>query len=325
MGGFLVIVGTLALLAGGLALVVGLLLSLLRRPVRKWMRWKPALGLAVLGLVIGSVGTSMLPPVEQTAETPQQEITPAVAPAPQPEAVAEEPTPLDEMPVEAEEPEEQAQGSQDLAEQATAPAAAPWIKVSASPTGPFTVNVDVTTNLPDEALLSSSLSLADQAPNDTFIGTSFEKFNIKEGKASFVIDGTKRVMPMNSTLPAGTYDVEVDFHPLWSENRALAGELDVTETVTGLAQVELGGSGESAGSAQAKAELRKSTMLNVNMGDEWDAAYYTEKLGSYEELPLEGGNPEVLKVYYFPKVDMTFIVNVLKGEISVWRDGKANR
>lgn len=212
-----------------------------------------------------------------------------------------------------------------LALGSSAVAAAPWIKVQAKPTGAFTVQVNVTTNLPDAAVLSATLGLANQKPNDTFIGTDFEKINVRGGKASFVIDGTKRVMPMNSKLPAGTYDVEVNFHPLWPENRALAGKLNVVSTVTGSSQVKLGGSGASAGNAQQRAELRKWVMLKVNMGDKWDAAYFTNKLGSYQELSLEGGNPRVLKVFYFPKVDMTFIVNTLKGEVSVWRDGKAHR
>lgn len=273
-------------LLGMLAFLLGLVGLFRRRlPFTRLKGRKPAAGALAAGLFLFWLGGTLLPP----------------------EAVqAERPTPAQETNV-------------------TPPAKAAWIKVSASPTGPFTVDVDVTTNLPDDAVLSASMGLAAQDPNDTFIGTSFEKINIKDGKASFVIDGTKRVMPINSTLPAGTYDVAVDFHPLWEENRALAAGLGVTDTVTGLAQVDLGGSGESAANAQAKAEVRKWAMTNINMSDKWDAAYYTKKLGGYEELPLENGNPEVLKVYYFPDVDMTLIVNVYKGEITVWRDGRANR
>lgn len=209
---------------------------------------------------------------------------------------------------------------------ASSAAAAPyWIKVNAQATGRYTVQVSATTNLPDGAVLSASLGLADQKPNDVFIGTDFQKITVKGGKASILIDGTKRVFPLNSTLPAGLYDVEVDFQPLWPENRALAGRLKVTETLAGLGQVRLGASGANAAVVQKKAEQQKWVMLNVNSGDKWNPAFFTKKFGQYKELPLSNGNPRILKMYYFPALDMTFMVNVYKGEIVVWRSGKANR
>jgi len=207
-----------------------------------------------------------------------------------------------------------------------ADAAAPYsIKVTARPTGKFTVQVSVTTNLPDAAVLSGSLGLANQKPDDTFIGTGFQEIAIKGGKASFVIDGSKRVMPMNSALPAGLYDVEVSFHPLWAQNRALAAKLNLSDSLAGVAQVRLGGSGASVASAKKKQEAQRWVMMNVNIGDKWDSSFYTKKFGAYRELPLASGNPRILKMYYFPQIDMTFMVNVYKGEIAVWRMGKANR
>lgn len=209
---------------------------------------------------------------------------------------------------------------------ASSAAAAPyWIKVTAKATGQYTVQASATTNLPDGAVLSVSLGLADQNPNAIFVGTDFQKITVKAGKASILIDGTKRVFPLNSTLPAGLYNVEVNFHPLWPENRALAGRLKITETLEGIGRVKLSASGANASSVQNKAEQQKWVMLNVDYGDEWDAAFFAKKFGQYNELPLSSGNPRILKMYYFPSIDMTFMVNVYKGEIVLWRSGKANR
>lgn len=65
-------------------------------------------------------------------------------------------------------------------------------------------------------------------------------------------------------------------------------------------------------------------MENINMGDPWNPEMWINKFGKFEELELGRGNPDILKVFYFPKIDMTVIVNVLKKNISVWRLGKEN-
>lgn len=314
MGTVLVLLGVLLFFGSVIALVLGLVSKATRRPIRFALRIPAALGMALLGMVVIAIGGAFMPASTEVAEVPQPEKEEAVTPAATPKPEPSPPTPV-----------KQRQETQDSGQEAAEPAQAPWIKVKASPTGPFTVDAIITTNLPDDAILSTSLALADQGPDDTFIGTAFEKITVRDAKAGFVIDGTQRVSPMNATLPAGTYDVEVNFHPRWDENQAVAAELNIAESVEGVGQVQLGGSGESVADAKEKAELNDWVMMNVNMGDKWDEAYYIEKLGAYRELELESGNPEILKVYYFPKVDMTFIVNVYKGEITVWRQGEAHR
>jgi hypothetical protein len=199
------------------------------------------------------------------------------------------------------------------------------IKVTAKPIGRFTVQVNVTSNLPDTAVLAAELGLTNQKPDDVFIGTNYQEIRLKKGKASFIIDGNKRVMPVGSTLPSGQYDVGVSFYPLWEQNRDTAARLKVSSSIEGSTRITLGGSGASASSAQKKQADQKWVMLNVNSGDEWRSGYYTQRFGNYTELPLDNGNPRILKMYYFPSIDMTFMVNVYKGEIELWRRGKANR
>ncbi|WP_278913223.1 hypothetical protein [Deinococcus wulumuqiensis] len=208
---------------------------------------------------------------------------------------------------------------------APATASAPYIDVQAKVTGPYTVEFAADTNLPDGAVLAVDLGLADQKPDDVAIGTGFERFVVSGGKVSGTIDGTRRVMPANSTLPAGTYDVEVSFHPLWEENRALATHLKIDDSLVGTDRVELAASGESAAVAQMREQNQKWVMANVGAGTPWNESDYVRRFGTYKELRLESGNPDVLKMYYFPDLDMTFMVNVLKNEIAVWRMGKAHR
>lgn len=196
------------------------------------------------------------------------------------------------------------------------------LQVTPRATGRYTVDIAIKTNLPPGAVLSISLGLAGQKPNDVFIGTDFVRATVQNGRAHAVIDGEKIAMPHGSKLPAGTYDVEVNFYPLWRENRAL-GLAQGLESVT---RVKLGASGGSATSAQKKAAARKWVMLHVDMGDSWAKTNLVGRFGKYVEIPLAAGhgNPHVLAMYYFPGIDMTFMVNKLKGTIEVWRMGKAS-
>ncbi len=91
-----------------------------------------------------------------------------------------------------------------------------------------------------------------------------------------------------------------------------------------IAQVTLGASGGSAAAAQKKQAAQKWVMLNVDMGDSWAKTNLPGRYGQYVEVPLAAGhgNPKVLKMFYFPSIDMTFMVNV--GNLEVWRTGRAS-
>jgi hypothetical protein len=199
------------------------------------------------------------------------------------------------------------------------------IDVAAETAGPNSVKVDIESNIPGTVFLAVSLSLKGLRPDDTFIGTSFEKVKLTNGKASTVIDATKGVSPSGSQLPRGEYYVEVAFYPRWKENRSTAKAHAIHEEYEGKALITLSGSGEGATTAQSRAEGQKWVMLNVHMGQRWDPALWQEKFGSWEQVELRGGgNPNIIKMYYFKSIDITLMVNALKKEIVTWRKGLAH-
>jgi hypothetical protein len=209
---------------------------------------------------------------------------------------------------------------------AVAPAHAGYhVNVDAEITGPNSVKVDIESNIPSTVFLAVSLSLKGLRPDDTFIGTSFEKVKLTNGKASTVIDATKGVSPSGSQLPRGEYYVEVAFYPRWKENKSIAKTHAIHEAIEGKALITLSGSGEGAAHAQARAEGQKWVMLNVHMGQRWDPAMWREKFGAWEQVELRGrGNPNIIKMYYFRSIDVTLMVNTLKKEIVTWRKGLAH-
>lgn len=82
--------------------------------------------------------------------------------------------------------------------------------------------------------------------------------------------------------------------------------------------------GESVEDVKRHNEGRRWVMLNVYMGQEWDPAFWMLKFGEWKQLEVDRHNPAIIKAYYFESIDMTLIVNVLKGEIVTWRDGEAH-
>ena len=197
-----------------------------------------------------------------------------------------------------------------------------WIKVIPTVTGPFTVDADIQTNIPGYVMLSLSLGLVGQKPNDTFIGTEFIKVPITNGRGKATIDSTKDVFPRGSQLPGGKYDVEVSFYPRWPENAVQALKLSIKNPIKGKASIKLAASGTSVNSAKVRSEGQKWVMLNVTSGMPWDSNVWESKFGSYQELEYRGeGNPKILKMYYFKTIDTTLMVNVLKKEIVTYRKG----
>lgn len=197
-----------------------------------------------------------------------------------------------------------------------------WIRVSATPTGKFTVAVSVTTNLPDTALLSSSLYLSNQKDYDPLIGASGPKFRPKNGKAHFTLDATKNTSPLNMPIPAGTYDLSISYHPLWDENKISAKKQGATSSIEAVKQVRMAGTGTSVSGAKGNIVTRDWVFDNVGVGDAWDGHFYTMKLGKYTRLA--SNDPGVL-AYYFPTVNMTFLVNARSQTIRTWKLGKASQ
>lgn len=200
-----------------------------------------------------------------------------------------------------------------------------WIKVEATTTGQYTVNATIQTNIPGPVVLAANLALQDQKPQDIFIGTSFIRVPVSNGKASITIDGSKRTSPYKSKLPTGEYDVEVSFHPLWPDNKAVASANKIDTSITGQAPIHLTASETSSSSAKTAAEGRLWVMENVYMHYPWDPKFWQDKFGEIQEVDYQAGNPDIIKMYYVKSINMTLMVNVLKGDIVTWRSGLAHK
>lgn len=197
-----------------------------------------------------------------------------------------------------------------------------WIKVNPSVTGPFTVDVTIETNIRESVTLAISLGLVGQKPQDTAIGTSFIKLPIVNGNGRVSIDGKQNVTPLGVQLPSGNYDVEVGFHPLWSENKAVASRLGITDSIEGKSVVKLEASGATVASVKKKTESQQWIMTNFKQNMPWDPREWKARFGSWKEIKYRGkGNPKIRKMYYFESIDMTLMVNALKREIMTYRMG----
>lgn len=177
------------------------------------------------------------------------------------------------------------------------------------------VRLDVSDNIPGTIEVMVGLSLQGQAGDDGWIGKD-ERVRL--------IDGQGVVTFATDDLPKGTYDAEVSFYPRWGFQDDASRATGISDNLSASSSIALAGSGESSSDVQSKENGQRWVMENVTMGDPWRPSEWTERFGEYEELPVDRGNPEILKAYYFPSIDTTLIVNTLKTEITVWRLGKAH-
>ena len=207
-------------------------------------------------------------------------------------------------------------------------AATPKLDFTPIVQGNFQVQIDINTDLSDGAVLSASLSRHGLSDNDPFIGTDFVKITVNNNKASVFIDAEKNARPSVSAIMKGTYDLEVSFHPRWKENKTIADGLGVADTITVVKVIQLNGNGKGDEEfAKHKQELegRAWVMGEVFQGMKWNEKFWQNKFGKPGVYNSTAGNPHVLKMYYFKKIDMTIMVNTLKQEIVTWRDGKASQ
>lgn len=187
------------------------------------------------------------------------------------------------------------------------------ISLEASTQSDTAVRFIVTTNLPTPVEVMAGVGLVGQKPDDVYIGHT-ERVTLETSRTEFIIDTFSAREP----LPSGEYDAEVHFYPRWGTENGnpaakSAPELEATHRVT------LGGSGESRADAEQKNELQRWVMLNISMNVPWNQENFEARLG-----PAKKGPSTVSKLhdaYYFPNADMTFLVNRLKNEVTLWRLG----
>lgn len=177
------------------------------------------------------------------------------------------------------------------------------------------VQIEVTSNIPGTIEVMVSLSLQGQADEDVWIGKD-ERVRLTNGRGVTIF--------ATSDLPEGKYDAESSFYPTWGFQDATSRATRISMNLNASSSLALVGSGELATELQFKKNGQKWVMEYVTTGDSWLPEDWVEKFGQYEELPVDRGNPKILKAYYFLRIDTTLIVNVLKKEIITWRLGRAH-
>lgn len=192
----------------------------------------------------------------------------------------------------------------------------PRLTLKAEPISSNQVRFTIGTNLPLPVEVMAAISLANQKPEDTYIGHD-ERVTLTEPTTVLTLDASKTDKP----LPSGRYEAEVSFYPRWGAERSPAArrapQLNAVQTVT------LRGSGITRATAELRNERQKWVMENVNMNSPWNEGTYVAKLGSYEKSRADLSR--LHDAYYFPGADMTLIVNRLRGEVTIWRVGRASR
>lgn len=187
------------------------------------------------------------------------------------------------------------------------------VSVSSERLNDSKVHLELSTNIPGTIELMAGISLAGQAPDDTWIGKN-ERVRLVNGNGQVTFDV--------SDLPSGQYEVEATFYPHWGfqdEESRLSG---VDQRLEHRHPIKLTGSGEPAELTAQRNENQRWVRENIIMGSEWDPELWKGRFGEWEKFPVTTRNPDIISNYYFESLDMTIIVNTLKDEIVVWRMGR---
>ncbi|PXX99686.1 hypothetical protein [Halomonas sp. LBP4] len=173
--------------------------------------------------------------------------------------------------------------------------------------------VPLTSNIPGDIEVMVSVGLVGQAPDDLAVGTS-QRVPLRGGRGEAVLQ--------LSEVPQGDYEVGATFYPRWGFRD---GEkiVDIREPIASETQVlAITGSGESAEAYLDREEGQMWVMNNVFPGTPWKPETFRTRFGEWEEFPATKRNPAIIKNYYFSNLEMTIVVNDLKGEVATWMMGR---
>jgi len=179
------------------------------------------------------------------------------------------------------------------------------------------VEFNVTTNIPLPIEVMASVNLKGQNPDDTYVGYS-KKIFLKESNQIFVLNTASK------NLPRGNYIAEVTFYPRWGAKKGSPKASKLKKTISGSFEISLQGTSESAEEVQEINEMQRWVMENVIIGTPWDRKTFIGKLGNCQEFRVQNRNPNIIKSYYFPKPNITIIVNIYKNSVVTWRKGKTS-
>jgi len=178
------------------------------------------------------------------------------------------------------------------------------------------IQVNITTNIPGTIEVMAAVSLAGQRPNDPYVG--------KDERVRIIDSVGSKVFSL-ADLPRGAYDAEVDFYPTWGFQDSVSRSTGITSKLHATTRIGRIGSGEPAGAAVARKKGQAWVAENLYAGVPWRKAELVKRFGPSEELVVDRRfNPDIIKAYYFSRIDTTIFANVLLGEVSHWRFGRAS-
>lgn len=189
------------------------------------------------------------------------------------------------------------------------------ILVEASTISAYAVTLTIRTNIPLPIEVMASVSIKGQKPTDTYIGMS-KRVRITSAEQTVTLDGE------SEKLPAGEYMAEVTFYPRWGAENGPEEAKEIKEEIVGNADVILSGSGESKSQADQRNIDQLWVMENVTIGTPWNESQFVEQLGQFSKSEADLNFHDA---YYFPRADMTIIVNHLKNSVGIWRMGRATK
>ena len=199
------------------------------------------------------------------------------------------------------------------------PANAAWseeiyLTISAEELSSTKVRLEFGSNIPLPVEVMVGVDLADQKPDDIWIGAS-TRIWLRESKTVYVLDTSKK------KLPSGKYDAEVAFYNRWGASNGNPAASTVPDIVA-TSPIVLKGTGASASDRKRRDELQRWVMETIYMGYPWNPERIENRLGESELLQAE---LNLHTAYYFGDAGMTLLVNELKGTITVWRMGRATK
>ena len=179
------------------------------------------------------------------------------------------------------------------------------------------VELTITTNIPLPVEVMASIDLADQRPDETYIGYT-KRLRLALPVTVHVLDTSQAREP----LPSGNYEAVVSFYQRWGAkdgNPAAASIPDMEAKQL----IAFKGSGETADLVRSRNEKQNWVMENFVMNSPWNERYYIGRIGNYEKSKATLSH--LHDAYYFPMADMTLLVNRLRNDITVWRLGRASK
>lgn len=179
------------------------------------------------------------------------------------------------------------------------------------------IEFTVTTNIPLPVEVMIGVDLADQRPDETYIGYT-ERLRLASPVTVHVLDTSEARTP----LPSGNYEAVVSFYQRWGAKNGNPAAAPIPD-MEAKQLIAIEGSGDSADLVRSRNKMQMWVMENFVMNSPWDERYYVERLGNYEKSKATMSH--LHDAYYFPRADMTLLVNRLKNDVTVWRLGRASQ